>query len=131
MSDWTKQARFVEDLTPHIVQSDGRLHLEFAAERMADGIDFPWWDRPTDLIAFTDWLRQDHAPDFFDADQGWAFDAARRADRLYFRQGDLDTGEVFITLSVDRTDFIARFEAALAVLLAPERDRDLGPRSGA
>ena len=131
MSDWTEQARCVEDLTPHIVQSDGRLHLEFAADSTADGIDFPWWDRPTDLIAFTDWLRRDDVPDFFDADQGWTFDAARRADRLYFRQGDLDTGEVFITLGLDRTDFMARFEAALAVSLGARLDRDLRPDSEA
>lgn len=127
MSDWTEQARCVEDLTPHIVQSDGRLHLEFATARRAEGIDFPWWDRPTDLIAFTDWLRRHDGPDFFDADQGWTFDAVRRADRLYFRQGDLDTGEIFITLSVDRTDFMARFEATLAASVGPRLDRDLRP----
>lgn len=131
MSDWTEQARGVEDLTPHIVQSDGRLHLEFAAEEMAEGIDFPWWDRPTDLIPFTAWLRGDGRHDFSDADQGWTFDAARRADRLYFRQGDLDTGEVFITLSVDRNDFMARFEAALGASLPPGLGRALRPGSGA
>ncbi|MDO9608903.1 MAG: hypothetical protein Q7J26_10295 [Brevundimonas sp.] len=131
MTDWTKQARAAEDLTPRIVQSENRLFFEFATARRAEGIDFPWWDRPTDLIAFTDWLRRDDVPDFFDADQGWTFDAARRADRLYFRQGDLDTGEVFITLSVDRTDFMARFEAVLAVSLGEQLDRDLRPSSGA
>lgn len=130
MSDWTEQARCVEDLT-HIVQSDGRLHLEFTVDSTAEGIDFPWWDRTTDLIPFTAWLRGDGRHDFSDADQGWTFDAARRADRLYFCQGDLDTGEVFITLSVDRNDFMARFEAALSVSLAPELDRALRPGSGA
>jgi hypothetical protein len=131
MTDWTKQARAAEDLTPHIVQSENRLFFEFAADSTAEGIDFPWWDRPTDLIALTDWLRRDDVPDFFDADQGWTFDAARRADRLYFRQGDLDTGEIFITLSVDRNDFMARFEAALAGSLGEQLDRDLRPGSGA
>ena len=131
MSDWTKQARCLEDLTPRIVQSENRLFFEFATARRADGIDFPWWDRPTDLIPFTAWLRGEGRHDFSDADQGWTFDAARRADRLYFRQGDLDTGEVFITLSVDRNDFVTRFEAELAVSLAPGLDRALRPGSGA
>jgi hypothetical protein len=131
MTDWTKQARTADDLTPRIVQSESRLFLEFKTARRADGIDFHWWDRPTDLIPFTAWLRGDGRHDFSDADQGWTFDAAHRDGRLYFRQGDLDTGEIFVTLSVNRSAFLARFETALTALPALELNRELRPLSGA
>ncbi|WP_395946036.1 hypothetical protein [Brevundimonas sp.] len=114
MTDWAAAAVPAEDLTPRIVVADGRMRLDLTTADPAVGLDFPWWDRMSDLAAFADWLGRDDAPDFSDADQGWIFDAARRDDRLCFRQGDLDTGEIFATLSVDRAVFLQRFQTALA-----------------
>lgn len=113
MTDWTAEAVPAEDLTPRIQARGERLQFDLFSPSLDDGIDFPWWDTTAEIAAFADWIEDPSATDFSDADQGWTFDAAHRDGRLYFRHADLDTGEVFTVVSVERQAFAARLRAAL------------------
>lgn len=113
MTDWTAAAVPAEDLTPRILNQGGRLSLDLVSPGLDEGIDFPWWDTAAEIAALADWIEDPSAPDFSDADQGWTFDAAHRDGRLIFRHGDLDTGEVFVVVSVERMAFRTRLEQAL------------------
>jgi len=116
VNDWTAEAFPAEDLTPRILKQGGRLSLDLFSPGLDDVIDFPWWDTTAEIAALADWIEDPSAPDFSDADQGWTFDAAHRDGRLYFRHGDLDTGEVFVGVSVARQAFAVRLREALTSL---------------
>jgi hypothetical protein len=113
VTDWTAEAVPAENLTPRILTQGARLSLDLFSPGFDTGIDFPWWDTEAEIAAFADWIEDPSAPDFSDADQGWTFDAAHRDGRLVFRHGDLDTGAVFVTVSVERQAFVDRLRALL------------------
>lgn len=70
------------------------LSLEIAGPTPGMQIGFAWWDRLSEMRGFLDWI--ENAKDgqtFDDLDQGWAVQAARRGDQLYFRHTSWEEGK--------------------------------------
>ena len=74
-------------------------------------IRFPWWDSLSDMAPFVDWLRTAADGEVFsDCDQGWTLQATRKGERFHLQDGDLDTGEEFANVSVDRRQLLDDLE---------------------
>jgi hypothetical protein len=66
-------------------------------------ITFPWYDTWEEAIPMFDALAgPGEGLLFHDLEQGWEFHAFADGDRLFLRQGDLDSGEEHFVIAADR-----------------------------
>lgn len=98
------------------------LRMSFRSSAKASEIDFPYWDRLSDMRPFLNWLADaENASTFWDGDQGWMVQSARIGARLHLREGNLDDSAWRVNLVVHRTVFLARLAAAEARIQAAIR----------
>lgn len=91
------------------------LSLMFHSEDAQVSIPFPWWDGLSDMRGLLTWLRHPtRSPDFFDCDQGWAFQAIVREQTLHLLHYDLETNELLANIAGPHAGLLESFELAFS-----------------
>lgn len=91
------------------------LRLTFRSQLASATLDFPWWDRLSDMRPLLKWIA--NAADesrFDDQDQGWGVAGIRRGERLHLLHYYPEEDQELANVSVDRAKLIERTRAEIS-----------------